>query len=37
MGAEKLIATDRRLASASFYGDVISADPTAIWQLFEAA
>jgi hypothetical protein len=35
--SEELIAPDKYLASAPCNADVISADPTAIRQLFEAA
>ena len=37
MGAKEPVARDRHLASAPFDRDVISADPTAIRLLFEAA
>jgi hypothetical protein len=37
MRAKELIAPDRYLAGVPFDGDVISADPTAIRLLFEAA
>jgi hypothetical protein len=37
MRSEELVAPDIYRASAPFNGDVISADPTAIKLLFEAA